>query len=292
MNPDTAASGPRPVWRTHGARSPWARSEANVSLSQSRLDMSTSPVNSAAPLRPSRRSARSARASPSLDQSSVPSTPKARSAFGPNCSRTRRHASPSPGAWLSSSSALASALRSRNAASPSGKAVAVGCSVFRYSRPSSASSSPSSACAAPPTQSGCQALKTSCRKPGSVISAVLIAPPSASSRSSTHTRQPPRARSAAQASELIPLPTTTASKSATGEVPELLVADETALAGTKLLHPGEHLRAALLGQVEPELFRLDPDRGEAALLAEDDPSLRPDELGGVGLDRRRIVELA
>src|SRR5439155_26477213 len=72
----------------------------------------------------------------------------------------------------------------------------------------------------------------------------------------------------------------------------LLVADETALAGTKLLHPGEHLRAALLGQVEPELFRLDPDRGEAALLAEDDPSLRPDELGGVGLDRRRIVELA
>ena len=56
--------------------------------------------------------------------------------------------------------------------------------------PAAARSSPSCACAAPPTQSGCQALKTSWWKPGSVISAVWIAPPSQSLRSSTHTRQP------------------------------------------------------------------------------------------------------
>ena len=49
----------------------------------------------------------------------------------------------------------------------------------------------SCACAAPPTHNGCHALKTSCLNPGSVISAVLIAPPSQSFRSSTQTRQPP-----------------------------------------------------------------------------------------------------
>src|SRR5581483_7699244 len=46
-------------------------------------------------------------------------------------------------------------------------------------------------------------------------SAVRIAPPSQSLRSSTHTRQPPLASSAPQASELTPLPTMTASNSGT-----------------------------------------------------------------------------
>ena len=36
MNPDVAWSGPSPVWSTHGARSPWAASDSNVSPSQSR----------------------------------------------------------------------------------------------------------------------------------------------------------------------------------------------------------------------------------------------------------------
>ena len=160
MKPDAAASGPSPVCRTHGARRPCARSEANVAVSQSRLVWSSSAAKAAKPARPSLRSAFAPRASPAGDHSSVPSTPNARSAFGPNRSRTSGHSGPS-------SRAFPSALRSRNAAPPSGKAVAVGSSVFRYSRPRAASSSPSSACAAPPTQSGCQALSTSCRKPGS-----------------------------------------------------------------------------------------------------------------------------
>ena len=36
MKPETACSGPSPVWSTHGARRPWARSEANVAVVQSR----------------------------------------------------------------------------------------------------------------------------------------------------------------------------------------------------------------------------------------------------------------
>src|SRR5689334_14005471 len=115
-------------------------------------------------------------------------------------------------------------------------------------------------------------------------------PPSSSSRSSTRTPQPPRASIAAQASELIPLPTTTAS--ATCELAELVVGHEPALACPKLLHAGEHLGVPLLRQVEPELLGLDPDRVEPALLAEHDPALGGDELGRVGLDRRRVVELA
>ena len=156
MNPEPAASGPRPVCSTHGASTPCARSEAKVCVSQSRLEASTLPVNSTAPLRPSRRYAFSPSLSPSRDHSSVPSTPKARSAFGKKDSTAPAHSGPS-------SATLASVERSRNVASPSGKSVAVGWSVFRYSSPRAASSSPSSACAAPPTQSGCQALKTSCR---------------------------------------------------------------------------------------------------------------------------------
>src|SRR4029079_2976893 len=110
-------------------------------------------------------------------------------------------------------------------------------------------------------------------------------PPSSASRSRTRTLQPPRASSAAQASELIPLPTTTAS--VTRELAELVVGHEPALARPELLHAREHLGVPILGQVEPELLGLDPDRVEAALLAEHDPALGRDELGGVRLARWR-----
>src|SRR5262249_31451320 len=158
------------------------------------------------------------------------------------------------------------------------------------SSPRAASSSPSSACAAPPTHSGCHALNTSWRNPGSVSSSVLIAPPNQSLRSSTHTRHSARARRAAHASELTPLPTTIASYSATRELPQLVVGDEAALPGPELLDPREQVGPALLRDVEPELLDLDPDRVEAALLAEDDRSLGADQLRGVRLDRRRVVE--
>ena len=55
MKPEAAASGPSPVCSTHGASRPCARSDANVSVSQSRLETSRPPANSAAPRRPSRR---------------------------------------------------------------------------------------------------------------------------------------------------------------------------------------------------------------------------------------------
>src|SRR4051794_8514836 len=263
MNPEVAASGPRPVWSTHGASRPWARSEAKVVCSQSRLDWSRSPANSAAPPRPRRRNALAANARPDDDQSSVPRTPKARSAFGKNRSSTPGHSGPI-------SAAFPSASRSRNDAPPSGKAVAVGNSVFRYSSPRAARSSPSCACAPPPTQSGCHALKTSWTKPGSVISAVRIAPPSQSFRSRTQTSHPPFARSAAHASELIPLPTTTASCSDIEDVSELVVGDEPVLLRAEGLHLREHLGPPLIGQVESEVLCLDADRVEPALLAEDD----------------------
>src|SRR5207245_6722660 len=107
-------------------------------------------------------------------------------------------------------------------------------------------------------------------------------------------RQPARASRAAQASELTPLPTRIASKaspSATGELPELLVGDEAALARPELLHPGQQVGPPLLGHPETELLHLDPDRVEPALLAEHDGPLGADELRGVRLDRRRVVEL-
>src|SRR4051812_34659873 len=290
MYPDAAASGPRPVCSTQGASRPCARSDANALSSQSRAETSSRPAKSAAPRRPCRRTAFSASAAPCRDQSSVPSTPNARSASGKKSASSARHASPSPAWWRSSSAALASAVRSRNALTPSGKSVPVGRSVFRYSSPWRARSSPSCACAAPPTQSGCQALNTSCLNPGSVISAVLIAPPNQSLRSSTQTFQPAFASSAAHARPFPPLPTTIASWSA-NERPELLVGDEPALLGAELLDAGEQLRAPLLGDVEAELLGLDPDRVEAALLAEHDRPIRRDELRRVRLDRRRIVEL-
>jgi hypothetical protein len=73
--------------------------------------------------------------------------------------------------------------------------------------------------------------------------------------------------------------------------PELIVGHEPALTRTELLHAREHIRAPLLGHVEAELLRLDADRVEPALLAEDDAALRRDELRRVRLDRRRVVEL-
>src|SRR4051812_22352760 len=115
-------------------------------------------------------------------------------------------------------------------------------------------------------------------------------PPSSSSRSSTRTSQPPRASSAAQASELIPLPTTTAS--ATRELAELVVGHEAPLARAELLDAREHVGVPVLGQVEPKLLGLDPNGVEPALLAEHDPALGADQLGRVRLDRRRVVELA
>src|SRR5581483_9495442 len=260
MKPEVAASGPSPVCSTHGASRPCARSEVNVWVSQSRLDWSSSPMNSAAPARPRRRRAFAANASPDADQSSVPSTPNARSAFGKKRSSTSAHAGPS-------SCALPSAVRSRNDASPSGNAVAVGSSVFRYSSPRAARSSPSCACAAPPSQSF---------------------------RSRTATRQPARARSAPHASELIPLPTMTASYSAIAvgdERAELVVGDEAPLARSELLHLREQLGATFLRHVEPELVRLDPDRVDAALLSEHDRALGRDEARRVRLDRGRVVEL-
>src|SRR6266508_4901193 len=185
--------------------------------------------------------------------------PKTSSAWAPSAAIVSRHAAPSPAACRSSSLAFTSVLVARKALSPSGKSVAVGWSVLRYSSPRWASSPPSSACPAPPTHNGCHALKTSWWKPGCVSSAVLIAPPSSRSRSRTHTFQPPRARRAAQTSELMPLPTTTASWSGTGEIPELRVGDKPALPGSQFLDPGEELSLLGLAELEAELLRLDPD---------------------------------
>src|SRR5918996_6547411 len=77
-----------------------------------------------------------------------------------------------------------------------------------------------------------------------------------------------------------------------GEVGELLVRDEAPLLGAARLDRGEELALVVLGEVEPELGRLDPDRVDAALLAEHDRALGRDELRGVRLDRGRVVELA
>src|SRR5262249_33400882 len=190
------------------------------------------------------------------------------------------------------SAAFASPLVVRKELPPSGNAVAVGSSVLRYSSPRAASSSPSSACAGPPTHNGCQAPNTSWRYPGSLSSAVLIAPPGSASRSSTQTSQPARESKAAHASELMPLPTMTASCSATSELSELVVGDDVALLRPQLLHLREQSALRVVVELEPQLCRLDPDRVDAALLAEDDPALRGHDVGGIRLDRRRVVELA
>src|SRR5205823_8616113 len=69
-------------------------------------------------------------------------------------------------------------------------------------------------------------------------------------------------------------------------------AHEPALARAERLHLRKDLGAVLLGQIEPELGRLDPDRVEDALFSQDDAALGADELRGVRLDRRWVVELA
>src|SRR5688572_15210509 len=76
-----------------------------------------------------------------------------------------------------------------------------------------------------------------------------------------------------------------------GEAPELGVGYEATLLRARALHGVEQGGEQLFGHVETELGDLDPDRVEAALLAEDDPALGAHEIGGVGLDRRRVLEL-
>src|SRR5262245_28505376 len=83
----------------------------------------------------------------------------------------------------------------------------------------------------------------------------------------------------------------TASLHARREAPELGGRHEPAFLRPGALHGLEQRRVQLLGDVEPELQHPDSNRVEPALLAEDDPPLSSDELGGVGLDRRRVVEL-
>src|SRR4051794_20104403 len=107
-----------------------------------------------------------------------------------------------------------------------------------------------------------------------------------------HTSQPARASSAPHASELMPLPTMTASCSVTRELPELVVRHDVALLRPELLHAGEQRALCFVVEVEPELLRLDPDRVDPALLAEHDSSPSRDDVGRVRLDRLRVVELA
>ena len=85
-----------------------------------------------------------------------------------NASNCCCHAAPSPSAKRSNSATFASIDVWRNIAEPSGKAVAVGRSVFTYSSPRRPSSSPSSAYAAEPMNNGCHELITSCVNPGNV----------------------------------------------------------------------------------------------------------------------------
>ena len=138
MNPDDAASGPSPVWSTHGAKRPWTRSSSNVSAVQSRQLVNVFPANSTRPRRPKRLSAFQPSFAPSRDQSSVPSSPNEMSAFGRNSATVRSQ--PGPSALTFSSCEVV-----RKTLRPSGKRVAVASSVFRYSRPRASRSPFSSA---------------------------------------------------------------------------------------------------------------------------------------------------
>src|SRR3954471_1472224 len=73
---------------------------------------------------------------------------------------------------------------------------------------------------------------------------------------------------------------------------ELVVGHETALPLAELLHTGEQRLAGLGVEVEAQLIRLDANRVDPALLAEDDPPVGADQRARVGLDRLRLVELA
>ena len=186
--------------------------DANVVVSQSRLLWTTSAPNSVRRRRPRRRYAFAPRPRPAGDQSSVPSTPKTSSACAPRLAIVSLQDAPSPARMTLELRCVCIGVRREE------RALAVRKQRCRSDARCSGTRararqapSPSSACAGPPTQSGCQALKTSWWKPGSVSSAVRTAPPSSASRSRTATRQPARARNAAQASELMPLPTMTAS---------------------------------------------------------------------------------
>ena len=53
-----------------------------------------------------------------------------------------------------------------------------------------------------------------------------------------------------------------------------MVGDEAALRRSELLDAGEQIALCVFGQVEPELFGLDADRVDAALLAEHDAAFR------------------
>src|SRR5437588_388117 len=91
-----------------------------------------------------------------------------------------------------------------------------------------------------------------------------------------------------------PAPTTQTRRSSAGidQLAELVVADQPVLAHAERLDLGQQGRPVILGLLEAELLELDPDRVQAALLAEHDPPRRADQLRGVRLDRRRVVELA
>src|SRR4029453_14298340 len=73
---------------------------------------------------------------------------------------------------------------------------------------------------------------------------------------------------------------------------ELLVGDEAALLGAQRLHLREQVGPLVLRHVEAESLDGDPDRVDAALLAEHDRALGADQLRRVRLDRRWVVELA
>ena len=97
--------------RARAARAP---SRRRRSTRASRAPRRAAPRRTRAPSRPSRRVAFKPSPAPCLDQSSVPSTPKARSAFGKKRSSTPGHSGPS-------STAFSSAVRSRKELSPSGE---------------------------------------------------------------------------------------------------------------------------------------------------------------------------
>src|SRR6185437_16836807 len=107
INPEPAPSGPNPICSTQGANSPCTAGERNVEVSQSRLAPSSSAENSSAPRVRKRRKDLLASLNPALDQSSVPSSPKANSAFLRNSSTVCDQAPPSPTASRSNSSTLA-----------------------------------------------------------------------------------------------------------------------------------------------------------------------------------------
>src|SRR5919201_881150 len=89
-----------------------------------------------------------------------------------------------------------------------------------------------------------------------------------------------------------PLPPTEASLHRGCEFSKVVVAEQAALIRPQPLHRLEQRSLPVRVDVEAELGALDPDRVEAALLAEHDLALGADQVGGERLDRGRVVELA